>query len=164
LRITDGETRIGEELTAYLDESESILSLTVDNSGNTLLASEHRIVVLDAEDGYRGTVQTDYRITRLVAGGNGGVIARAEGWEGLRILRIDTDRLEITGEIPMDADIADGAMGSDCFAVRKGGIWGVTADWETGTAAERLTMDYAASDHTDAVGLFLYRRRIRLRL
>ncbi len=55
----------------------------------------------------------------------------------------------------MDADIADGAMGYDCFAVRKGGIRGVTADWKVGTAAERMTMDYAASDHTDAVGLFL---------
>ena len=151
-KLTGGEPEASDSLKEYFADQGSIKSIALDRNGCIYAASDYRIVVFDHSFHYRATIDSQNGEIRVVSGADGSVIA----FDGSCVFRIDPDSFEAGPELPFDAyAIAGGALGFDFLTVREDGVWGVLADWESGTAEEHLVYDYAASDRTGQNEFFL---------
>ena len=152
VRTSDGEIQVSESLKPYFGEDDIVWSMAFDRNGLLYLASNYRVFVFDGSFHHRATIEPDMHDFRIAACADGSVI----GSNHYSLFRIDPDTLEIEGEIPLETyQIAEGALGFDFCALRDDGVWGIRADWKTGTAEAEILFDYAASDHVNWSGNFL---------
>ncbi|MCR5681821.1 MAG: ABC transporter substrate-binding protein [Clostridiales bacterium] len=152
VRTSDGEIQVSESLKPYFGEDDIVWSMAFDRNGLLYLASYYKVFVFDESFRHQKTIEPNMHDFRITVCADGSVI----GSNHYTVFRIDPDTLEIEGEIPLETyQIAEGALGFDFCATRDGGVWGIRADWEAGTAEAELIFDYAASDHVNWSGNFL---------